>query len=95
MKTWGKNKKENTAMKIKIINQKGRLLTSDDLMALYAQHHVEIKAEVTEKEKNKVAQDKHSEAIKKNRMTRKRNGSRNVPKSRPDMKQSCKLGRRK
>ena len=42
-------------MKIKNIQ-----LTNDDLMVLYAQHHVRIEAHVTGKKKKKVTQDKHS-----------------------------------
>ena len=60
-----KRKKGNTALKIKNINQKGRLLTDDNLVALYAQHHAEIEARATEKEKKKAERDKHSEAVKK------------------------------
>jgi hypothetical protein len=60
-----RKKKGNTAMKIKQINQRGRLLTDDNLVALYAQHHAEIEARATEKEKRKADRDKHSEVVKK------------------------------
>lgn len=60
-----KKKDGNTAIKIKDINQKGRLLTDDKLIALYAQHHAEIEVRATEKEKRKTLRDKHSDAIRK------------------------------
>ena len=60
-----RKKKGNTATRIKNINKKGRLLTNDDLIALYAQHHAEIEARAAEKEKMKAVQGKHAEAVQK------------------------------
>jgi hypothetical protein len=61
----GKKKKSGTAIKIKEVNAKGRLLTSDQMIDLYAQHHNENQARAAEKEHRKDAREKHSEALKK------------------------------
>jgi hypothetical protein len=59
-----KKKPGNTALKIKDINKKGRLLTDPMLVELYAQHQTEIKEQNDEKQRKKVAREKHSEALK-------------------------------
>jgi hypothetical protein len=54
----------NTALKIKDINKKGRLLTDPMLIELYAQHQAEIKEQNAEKQRKKNTREKHSEALK-------------------------------
>ena len=48
-----KKKKGGTGVKIKEVNQKGRLLTSDEIIGLYAQHQAEIQEHAAEKKRKK------------------------------------------
>ena len=59
-----RKKDGNTALKIKDINKKGRLLTDPMLIELYAQHQAEIKEQNAERERKKEPWEKHSEALK-------------------------------
>jgi hypothetical protein len=58
-----RKKKGNTALKVKDINKKGRLLTSAELVNLYAEHQHEIEACVQEKAKKKDEKKVHEEAM--------------------------------
>jgi hypothetical protein len=60
-----KKKTGNVVMKIKDVNKKGRLLTSTELVELYAEHQHDIEARDTEKARKKEEKKVHGEAMSK------------------------------
>jgi hypothetical protein len=60
-----KTKKGNTALKIKEVNKKARLLTDEKLVHIYAEHEDEIRKKATEKERRKEVKGRYTEAMKK------------------------------
>ena len=58
-----KKKPGNVVMKIKDVNKKGRLLTSTELVELYAEHQHDIEARETEKARKKEERKVHGEAM--------------------------------
>lgn len=60
-----KEKKDNTALKIKEVNKKARLLTDSELVELYVEHEDEIREKAAEKVRRKEVKGRYSEAMKK------------------------------